>query len=133
MANKVTHNKKALLKALEKSKGIVTTACEISGVCRSNYYKYYRDDPKFKESVDELSNVALDFAESKLFQKMEGITMSKGEDQEGEPVIYKVPPSDTALIFYLKTKGKNRGYVEKTEIDVNQNNIQFILPEGYEH
>ena len=130
MANKTLHYKKALLEALEKSRCIVTDACKLVGVSRQTYYDYYNNDEDFKTSADELANVALDFAESKLFQKMEGIEMGKMVD--GEMVTYSVPPSDTALIFYLKTKGKKRGYVEKTEIDVNQNNIQFILPEGYE-
>ena len=130
MANKTLHYKKALLEALEKSKCIVTDACKLVGVSRQTYYDYYNNDEAFKTSADELANVALDFAESKLFQKMEGIEM--GKTVNGEVITYSVPPSDTALIFYLKTKGKKRGYIEKTEIDVSQNNIQFILPEGYE-
>jgi len=130
MANKTVHHKKALLKALEKSKCIVTEACKIAGVSRDTYYTYYNKDESFKSSADELANVALDFAESKLFQKMEGIKM--GKVTEDGLIVYDVAPSDTALIFYLKTKGKKRGYIEKTEVDINTNKIQFILPKGYE-
>lgn len=130
MAIKTLHNKKALLQALEKTKCIVSKACELVGLSRRTYYDYYDNDEEFRASVDELANVALDFAESKLFEKMEGIEMGKSVD--GETVTYSVPPSDTALIFYLKTKGKKRGYIEKTELDISSNKIEFILPEGYE-
>ena len=50
-----------------------------------------------RAAYEELQNVALDFAETKLHQRI----------QEG---------SDAATIFYLKTKGKARGYIERTEI-----------------
>lgn len=130
MSNKTKHHKKDLIEAMTRSRGIVTTACEMVGVSRKTYYTYYNEDEEFKNDIDELVNVALDFAESKLHEKMDGITM--GKESDGEMVVYKVPPSDTALIFYLKTKGKKRGYIEKTEIDLNTNNIQFVLPEGYE-
>jgi hypothetical protein len=30
--------------------------------------------------------------------------------------VYKVPPSDTLIQFYLRTKGRDRGYAERTEI-----------------
>ncbi len=114
MADKTLHNKKALLQALEKTRGIVTSACEMVGISRQTYYDYYKDDAVFKEAVEELSNVALDFAESKLMQKMNGVTI--GKVVEGETVVYEIPPSDTALIFYLKTKGKKRGYIERQEL-----------------
>jgi len=100
MTNKVAHNKKALLQALEKSLGVVTVACKEAGVGRTSYYEYYRDDEEFRNAVDEISNVAIDFVESKLFQQI----------KEGNP---------TSTIFYLKTKGKDRGYVEKQIIDNN--------------
>jgi hypothetical protein len=129
-ANKTLRQKKDLLKALEKCKCIVTDACKLVGVSRTTYYDYYKNDEDFKNAADDLANVALDFAESKLFEKMEGVTM--GKESDGEVTTYKIPPSDTALIFYLKTKGKKRGYIEKTEIDLQQNKIEFILPKGYE-
>lgn len=94
--NKTEHTKKALLEALEKSLGVVTTACKKLGIGRTTYYDWYNNDPDFKKAVDELSNVALDFAESKLHEQI-------------------ADNSTSATIFYLKTKGKNRGYVERTE------------------
>lgn len=94
MANKTLHNKKRLLNALEKHLGVVSSACNEVNISRTTYYDYYNKDLKFKEKVDELQNVALDFVESKLFQQI----------QNDNP---------TSTIFYLKTKGKKRGYIEQ--------------------
>ena len=91
--------KKNLLEALEKSLGIVTTACKIVGCARSTFYKYYKDDQDFRASVDELENLTLDFVESKLHKQIEN-------------------DNTTATIFYLKTKGKKRGYVERKEVEM---------------
>ena len=98
--NKMTKtdiHKKALLAALEKSLGVVTTACKSAELSRETFYKYYNNDPQFKESVDSIGEMAIDFAESKLHKLI----------QDENP---------TAIIFYLKTKGKKRGYVERHEI-----------------
>ena len=104
MANKTQHTKKRLLEALEKSLGIVTTACEEVGVNRWTYYDYLKKDPKFKKQVEELADVALDYAESQLHKNI-------GDGKEA------------SIIFYLKTKGRNRGYIEKIE---QANTHQFI-------
>lgn len=95
--NKIQQYKKALLEALEKSLGVVTTACKTVGVDRGTFYNYYHNDPAFKTAVDELENVALDFAESQLHKQI----------QNGEV---------SSTIFYLKTKGKKRGYIERSEV-----------------
>jgi hypothetical protein len=94
--HKTTHTKKALLEALDKSLGVVTTACKIAGVSRRTYYDYYNKDADFKEQADDIGNVVIDFAESKLHKAIEQGNI-------------------TAIIFYLKTKGKERGYVERVE------------------
>jgi len=94
---KTDTTKKAMLQALEKSLGVVTTACKSVGISRETHYKWLREDESYKESVDDLVNVALDFAETQLHKQI-----SKG--------------NPTSTIFYLKTKGKNRGYVERQEI-----------------
>jgi len=89
--------KKAMLEALEKSLGIVTSACKAVGISRETHYRWMREDEAYKAGVDDLANVALDFAESQLHQQIKG----------GNP---------SSTIFYLKTKGKGRGYVERQEI-----------------
>lgn len=91
--------KEGLIKALEKSLGVVTVACKKMGIPRSTYYKWYKEDKEFRKEVDELTNVSLDFAESQLHKQIE----------DG---------STAATIFYLKTKGKGRGYIEKSELDI---------------
>jgi len=108
------NNKKEILEALEEHKGIVSSACASIGLARSTYYDWLKSDEVFKAAVDEIQEVAIDFVESKLMQKINGVFTS-GKDGE----VYDNPPSDTAIIFYLKTKGKKRGYIEKSELDIS--------------
>lgn len=89
--------KEALLTALEKTLGVVTAACKQVGLSRRTFYNYCNSDDDFKQAVDDIQNIALDFAESQLFQQIKG-------------------GNTAATIFYLKTKGKNRGYVERQEL-----------------
>lgn len=110
--------KKAMIEALEKSLGIVTTAAEQVGISRKTHYQWLKEDEEYKQEVESLTDAALDYAESKLFEKITGVEVVSGYDKEsGEPITYTQPPSDTAIIFYLKTKGKKRGYIERTEVE----------------
>jgi hypothetical protein len=93
--------KRAMIEALEKSLGIVTTACESVGIDRGTHYNWLKYDEEYKKAVLGIEDIALDFAESKLHKSIE-----KG--------------SDTATIFFLKTKGKKRGYIERNEFQIEQ-------------
>jgi predicted DNA-binding transcriptional regulator AlpA len=98
--NKTEHiKKKAIIEALIKSLGVVSTACKIVGIGRTTFYDWLKDDKDFKKEVEDIQNVALDFAESELFKQI----------QNG---------NTSATIFYLKTKGKKRGYYEKQQLDM---------------
>ena len=92
------------LEALEKTLGVVSPAGRQAGIDRGKYYVWYNTDPKFRAQVESLQDVALDFAESQLHKQI----------SDGTPA---------STIFYLKTKGKNRGYVERQEVEVNGNNV----------
>lgn len=97
-ADKTDRNKKLMVSALEKSLGIVTTACKSTGIARETHYSWYNSDPKYKAEVDEVANITKDFVESKMMASI----------QNG---------SDTMMIFFAKTKMKDRGYTERLEID----------------
>jgi hypothetical protein len=86
-----------MIKALEKSLGVVTTACREVGIARKTHYEWYNEDAEYKKAVDDLLDVALDFAESMLHKQI----------QEKDT---------TATIFFLKCKGKKRGYIERVDI-----------------
>jgi len=103
--------KEQILEALEMHNGIVSSACASIGLARSTYYNWLNEDAVFKAAVEEIQDVAIDFVESKLMEKIRGVQVA------GKDVVYDVPPSDTAIIFFLKTKGRKRGYVERQEID----------------
>lgn len=111
--DRIDNNKKELIKMLKFFKGIVSSACEAVQISRQTYYNYLKDDPEFASEVDEINEASIDHVEGKLMEKINGVTVSV-ETPAGQK-IYEQPPSDTAIIFYLKTKGKKRGYIERSE------------------
>jgi len=92
--------KESVLKALESSLGVVTVACKSAGIPRSTYYKWLNEDEEFAKAVKDIENIALDFGESQLHAQM----------KDG---------NTSATIFFLKTKGKKRGYIERSELDLS--------------
>ena len=93
--------KEAMLEALEKSLGIVSTAAKMVGIDRSTHYAWMKSDEEYKKAVNSIQDGVLDFAESHLYKLV----------KEGNPA---------ATIFLLKTRGKNRGYIERQEIEVQE-------------
>lgn len=113
MSNKKQQTKKALVQAMAKTLGNVTASCKQVGVDRATYYRYYNEDDEFAAACDDCENIALDFVESQLHKQI----------KEGVP---------SSTIFYLKTKGKKRGYVERKEIE-HEGSIEgfkIVLDEG---
>mgnify|MGYP003146748120 CR=1 FL=1 len=103
--------KESILKALEQSLGVVTLACKKADIPRSTFYKWINEDEEFAKQVKDIENIALDFAESQLHTQISN-------------------NSTAATIFYLKTKGKKRGYIERQEItgvDGMPNNFQIEI------
>lgn len=91
-------NKANLLKALKSCWGIISAACDSLKLHRSTFYSYYNNDKSFKIEVDDLTNVAIDFAEYSLFKQI-----NKG--------------NIAAIIFFLKCKAKKRGYQERSDAE----------------
>jgi hypothetical protein len=91
------HKKKNLLAALEQTLGVVTSACKKAGVDRRDYYEWMKGDPEFKEAADKIGDIAFDFVESSLYKQIQENNVA-------------------ATIFWLKTKGRSKGYSERLEL-----------------
>lgn len=119
---KIKQTKKALIESLGRHKGIVSKACVEVGVDRGTFYQYWNNDDEFREKAADAQEIALDHVEGKLHELIDGVTM-----WDAERGIYTTAPNVTATIFYLKTKGKKRGYIERDTEQVNVN-ISFDPP-----
>ena len=88
------------LVAYEKSLGVLKPACEMTGMCRKTIWEWRKKYPEFDEACHECEETAVDFVETKLYKLI----------NDG---------AEASTIFYLKTKGRKRGYVERQEMDMN--------------
>lgn len=89
--------KNDLVDAIRKYNGNISAIARSFGVTRSAIYDYLEKRPELKLLVEEERETILDDVESELFKQAKRGNL-------------------TALIFFLKTQGKKRGYVERSEI-----------------
>ena len=85
-----------MIAALKKTKGMVYLAADSLGCHPKTVYNYITRYPSVKEVFEDESGRVLDVGEMKLYEHV----------LNGEA---------WAVCFLLKTKGKHRGYVERTE------------------
>lgn len=105
--------KKAFLAAMKKSFGNISASCRAVGIeSRQTIYNWKQEDPKFKKAVE-----SEDYAED-LMDAIEAKLAKLGFQDE----------NPTVLIFLAKTKAKSRGYVEKTEIQIDK---ETVINVGY--
>lgn len=83
-------------RAILEAKGLVTHAARALECSPATVHNYIARYPELKETIAQARDKQLDYAESRLFD-----LMATGELG--------------AIIFYLKTQGKARGYIERSE------------------
>ena len=66
--NRTKIAKEQMLKALEGSLGIVTTALKATDLSRTNYYKWLKEDEVFAQAVNDVELIAKDFVMSKFYE-----------------------------------------------------------------
>jgi hypothetical protein len=126
--------KRKLLDMLRTTLGVVETACQRTGIGRTTHYRWLKADKKYAAEVADIEEVALDFGVTQLHKLMGGYTLPDSkvflvdhtEFKGGKAVVTKKPlvvplvkhhgPDASAVIFFLKSKGKKRGYVERNEV-----------------
>ncbi len=99
--------KEQMIEALEDSLGIITTACKTVGISRDTFYLMYQNDDEFAKRVDAVNDYTMDFVEGKL---LNAIRMNDHQ----------------MIRFYMKSKGKKRGYGSNLDITTNGNNISNV-------
>jgi hypothetical protein len=120
-------DKQRFLKFLRLHKGIISHAAEQANISRRTHYNWMKTDPAYKEEVDAINEATIDYVESKLMQLIDGPTREVVTEFGIQSL--KDAPNTAATIFYLKTKGKNRGYVERQEITgADGNAFQIVIP-----
>lgn len=88
-------DKETVIDALART-GTIRGAAEILDCSRHTIANYMKDDPEIKAAVEEARADLLDLAEYSLMKNIAA----------GHPA---------SIFFILKTLGKDRGYVERTE------------------
>ena len=107
-ATNATNDKKQFLEALKRCAGNVSEAMNQVPTHRATHYRWLESDPEYAAAVDAIKESLIDRAESALQTLI----------TEGN-----VP----AVLFFLKTQGKKRGYVERTETDVTSGGQPIIF------
>ena len=99
--NKRILKKETFLAALLSSDGNISKACGQTNISRTTIYDWIKKDEGFKDKVSYVSEELLDMAEDQLLKMIRNGNL-------------------TATIFYLKTKGQARGYIEKQYVQQTQ-------------
>lgn len=95
-------SKDQFIEALSVAKGIVSKAAKETGINSAYHYRWLMEDEAYKARVAAVEEEVLDWVEGKFHENLDR--------------------KDTiSMIFYLKTKAKRRGYIERSEVDMNSN------------
>lgn len=109
-ARTTERKKEDYLKAAELTMGCVREACRKAHISHATYYNYMREDPEFAKKVDAIREAQKDFVEDALIKKI-----AEGDTK--------------AILWASKCLLKDRGYNEKTQIDVNMP-TEYVLKFG---
>jgi hypothetical protein len=86
-----------MIRALSETKGMITLAAQKLDCAPNTVRRYIREYPTIAQAQKDARDKMTDAVELKLYEKiMSGDT--------------------TAMIFYLKTQAKERGYIERQEV-----------------
>lgn len=104
------YNPEDIATALRNTKGMVFVAAQNIGCSAQTIYNYARRYPDIvQKAIDEERGKATDVAEMALLK-----------------AIQKEKP--WAVCFYLKTQGRNRGYVERSEqIQLTEDQVDRLI------
>jgi hypothetical protein len=86
------------ISAYQASLAIIKDACEAVGITRQTYYRWIKDNDKFRAACKIVEEEQIDIVESAFMKNV-------------------ISGDSKSQMFYLRTKGRKRGYVTD-EIEV---------------
>lgn len=92
---------------IESNKGNVSAVARNFGVSRRTILRFADEHPTVRAALDDARQAMLDNAESVLYSKV-------------------LQGSTAELIFFLKTQGRERGYIERSELDVRTKDVSKL-------
>lgn len=105
---RIKRDKERFLLALKNSMGMVVHAADKAKINRNTHYLWMRDDPQYRDRVEEILERNLDMSESVLLE-----AVKKGEL--------------TAVFYYLNNKGKSRGYNIKDSNEDEHRKVEIVI------
>jgi hypothetical protein len=107
---------KVIIAVLEKTGGLLKPASTKLNIDRATLYNWINDDIELQKALETIRESMLDMSEGQMYKLI----------QEGNGDMIK---------FHLKTRGKTRGYIEKSETDITTNGksineIKITWPDG---
>ena len=98
--SKLTERQQQFIQAFDACGGNISVACKKANIKSRNTYYVWMENPAFKEEIEAINESFIDLAETQL-----RMAVGRGDMN--------------AVFFILKTKGKSRGYVERSEVNAN--------------
>lgn len=83
-----------------KHMGNVSELCKLVNISRQTYYDWLKKDKGFAKAIKDEEEGLIDFVESQAFSLIKA-------------------KNPTMCIFFLKCKGKDRGYIERQEFELS--------------
>lgn len=101
-----------IIKAIHEADGLITIAAAKAHVNPCTVHRYIKDNPEVAKAVEDAKEKLYDTVESNLFSKIKAGDLG-------------------AIIFFLKTQCKHRGYIEKQEIDLPKDiTLRVVYEDG---
>lgn len=142
----MTNTQKNFLEVFQKNAANISVSCAKVNIARATFYNWINDNDEFAKAVEDIKESLIDFAESNLFKLIKGVEITEtdetttdrvlnttGSDGLNKIVTLKTKkkktitgkPDTAAIIFFLKTKAKQRGYIEKQIVENTNYNMEL--------
>lgn len=96
IAEQTAKDQEKFLEALSRSANNISVAVKQTGISRQTHLNWVENFEDYKNRYEEISETVIDWVEGKM------MSLIKKEDK-------------TMIIFYLKTRAKHRGYIERVD------------------